>query len=58
MCSYEVLVDGVKYRCDERQLDLLYDGVDPADLDLIEITDSDEETESYERGEHYWSRGL
>ena len=39
MCAYEVLVDGVKYRCDERE------------LDLVEITDSDEETETYERGE-------
>lgn len=51
MCAYEVLVDGVKYRCDEHQLDLLYRGWDPADLDLVEITDSDEESEAHERGE-------
>lgn len=51
MCRYEVLVDGVKYLADERELDLLYKGIDPADLDLVEITDSDEETETYERGE-------
>jgi len=55
MCSYEVLVDGVKYRCDERELEQLYDGVCPESLDLVEITDSDEETEAYERFEHYWS---
>lgn len=35
--SYEVLVDGRKFVCDEVQLDRLYDGVDPADLDLEEL---------------------
>lgn len=56
MASYEVLVDGVKYRCNERELDRLYDGIDPLDLDLVEITDSDEESESFERAEHYLAR--
>lgn len=35
--TYEVLVDGRKFICDETQLGLLYDGVDPADLDLEEL---------------------
>lgn len=51
MALFEVLVDGVKYRCDERELDQLYAGIDPADLDLVEITDSDEDTEADERAE-------
>lgn len=51
MALYEVLVDGMKFRVDEHELDLLYQGVDPADLDLVEITDEDEESESYERAE-------
>ena len=49
--AYEVLVDGVKYRCDEHELDQLYAGIDPADLDLVEITDSDDDTEADERAE-------
>jgi len=48
---YEVLYDGVKYRCDSAELDRLYKGVDPAAMDLVEITDSDEETEAFERAE-------
>lgn len=60
---YEVLVDGVRYRCNEHQLDRLYDGVDPADLDLENIDDSDEEEENYQRAEatvwqHYVRHGL
>lgn len=55
MCAYEVLFDGVKYRCNEHELDLLYKGIDPADLDLVEITDSDEEEEANERAEHFLS---
>lgn len=51
MCAYEVLVDGVKYRCGEHELDLLYKGWTPEDLDLVEITDSDEEREEFERHE-------
>ena len=51
MALFEVLVDGVKYRCDERQLDRLYAGVDPVDMELEEITDSDEESETCERAE-------
>lgn len=42
MVSYEVLLDGEKYVCDEHQLDLLYDGVDPADLDLMQVDEEDE----------------
>jgi hypothetical protein len=53
MVAYEVLVDGVKYRCNERELDRLYAGIDPADLDLVEITDSDEDSEAAERAEHF-----
>lgn len=37
--SYEVLVDGEKYRCDEVQLDLLYDGISPVDLELVRLED-------------------
>lgn len=54
MASYEVLVDGEKYLCNERQLDRLYDGVDPADLDLECISDSDPEEEGYQRAEAQW----
>ena len=49
MAAYEVLYDGVKYRVDERELAQLWAGVDPADLDLVEITDSDPEAEEDER---------
>ena len=48
---YEVLYDGVKYRCDSNELDQLYKGTDPAVLELVEITDSDEDTEAFERDE-------
>jgi len=40
--EYEVLLDGVKYRCDDLQLDQLYDGIDPKDLDLILVEDGDD----------------
>jgi len=41
--EYEVLYDGVKYRCDSLQLDLLYKGLDPErDLDLTRIDDDDD----------------
>jgi hypothetical protein len=40
--SYEVLVDGEKYVCDEVQLELLYDGVAPVDLDLVRLPEEDE----------------
>lgn len=56
MAAYEVLYDGVKYRCTEHELDALYRGVDPADLDLVEITDSDAESEEYERAEYRYQR--
>lgn len=51
-CSYEVLVDGVEYRCNEHQLDLLYKGWDPVDLDLVRLDDDAVE----ERDAHYLRR--
>ena len=39
---YVVLVDGVLYRCRQADLDLLYDGIDPADLGLTEVEDEAE----------------
>lgn len=39
----EILLDGVKYRCDERELDLLYQGQCPEDLDLERIEDEDDD---------------
>lgn len=33
-CVYDVLYEGVEYRCDDHQLRLLYDGVPLDDLDL------------------------
>jgi hypothetical protein len=35
MVEYEILLDGVEYRCDADTLDRLYDGQHPDDLDLI-----------------------
>jgi hypothetical protein len=53
MCSYDILYDGMKFRVSDVELDLLYKGTPPEDLDLVEITDSDEETEADERGDHF-----
>jgi hypothetical protein len=42
MVEIEVLYCGERYRCDERQLALLYDGWDPEDdLGLTRIDDDD-----------------
>lgn len=49
-CSYEVLVDGVRYLCNERELDCLYDGIDPVDLELEEVAEDPVEEG---RGAHY-----
>ncbi|MER9336030.1 hypothetical protein NKJ06_18905 [Mesorhizobium sp. M0293] len=40
--SYEVLVDGEKYVCDAVQLERLYEGVLPANLDLVRVPEEDE----------------
>lgn len=55
-CSYEVLYDGTKYRCNEVELDLLYKGVDPLNLDLVEIIDDDGNDTVDERAAHYLTR--
>ena len=35
--EYEILLDGVRYRCDADTLDRLYDGEHPDYLDLIAV---------------------
>lgn len=35
----EVLVDGVRYRCDQRALDLLEEGVCLDDIDMVRVDD-------------------
>jgi hypothetical protein len=39
--TYEVLYDGRLYRCSSVDLDLLYKGRSPEDLELREIEDDD-----------------
>ena len=41
--AYEILLDGVKYRCDAATLARLYDGVPPDELDLILVEDDDDD---------------
>lgn len=38
--TYDVLVDGVEYRCTSVELDLLYKGWTPEDLELARIGDA------------------
>lgn len=35
--TYDVLYDGVEYRCDSHQLNQLYQGTDPELLDLVKL---------------------
>jgi hypothetical protein len=39
----DILYDGEKYRCDEQTLQLLYDGVDIHDFDLIDLDEADDD---------------
>lgn len=42
--EFEILYDGVRYRCDEDTLDRLYDGtpIDECDLILVDQGDDDD----------------
>ena len=40
---YDILYDGVKYRCDEQTLKLLYDGADIDDFDLLDPDEDDDD---------------
>ena len=35
--TFDVLYDGVEYRCDSHQLNRLYQGTDPVHLDLVKL---------------------
>lgn len=42
MIDIEVLIDGVKYRCDERALAMVEDGVCLDDIDMERVDEEDE----------------
>lgn len=39
LVEVEVLVEGVRYRCDDRALAMLYDGVCLEDIDMVRVDD-------------------
>jgi hypothetical protein len=42
-CCYDILVEGVEYRCDDIQLAQLYRGIPLDELDLIRLDEVDDD---------------
>ena len=58
MVSYRVFVDGEVYVCDDHQLDQLYQGWPPADLELEPVEDDDPDAERDRAEAASWGRHM